>query len=157
MPIFEAAYSGMPIVATNWSGHLDFLTGPFLEKGKIKNKRLFAKVDYDLKPIPSHAVWKGVLMEGSEWAYPKPASLRKQMRSVYKNHGMYKKWALSLRDHLHKTHSEDEVYKKMRRAIFSSTYTESDLVMIEEYASHAKKERKERAVWKKEMAQIIKL
>ena len=28
LPIFEAAYSAMPVVATNWSGHLDFLCFP---------------------------------------------------------------------------------------------------------------------------------
>ena len=157
LPIFEAAYSGLPIVATDWSGHLDFLTAPFLEKGKIRNKKLFAKVDYDLKPISKEAIWPGVLMEGSEWAYPKAPSLRKQMRSVYKNHGMYRKWSSSLRDHITKTHAEEEIFKKMRRAIFSSTYTEQDLDSIEEYSAEAAIQEKERLEWAKEMAQIIKL
>ena len=34
LPIFEAAYCGLPVIATDWSGHLDFLTGK--QKGKVK-------------------------------------------------------------------------------------------------------------------------
>ena len=79
------------------------------------------------------------------------------MRSVYKNHGMYRKWSSSLRDHITKTHAEEEIFKKMRRAIFSNTYTEQDLDSIEEYSAEAAKQEKERLEWAKEMAQIIKL
>ena len=28
LPIFEAAYSGLPVVAPAWSGHVDFLYAP---------------------------------------------------------------------------------------------------------------------------------
>ena len=28
LPLFEAAYSGMPVLAPDWSGHLDFLYMP---------------------------------------------------------------------------------------------------------------------------------
>ena len=36
LPLFEAAYSGLPVVATDWSGHLDFLYKPVKTKGKEK-------------------------------------------------------------------------------------------------------------------------
>ena len=32
LPIFEAAYSGMPVIAPDWSGHVDFLYMPKKEK-----------------------------------------------------------------------------------------------------------------------------
>lgn len=117
LPIFEAAYNGMPVVATNWSGHLDFLVGEIRENNKLKEKKLFAKIDYDLKEIPKSIVWDKILVEGSQWAFPKPASFKSQARKVYKNYGMYKKWALTLQDKLQKTHSKEVVLKKMSEAL----------------------------------------
>ena len=49
LPIFEAAYCGLPVVATDWSGHCDFLYKP--TKTKNKKQKLtahFARVEYDL-------------------------------------------------------------------------------------------------------------
>jgi len=36
LPLFEAAYNGLPIIAPNWSGHVDFL---FAERKIRKNKK----------------------------------------------------------------------------------------------------------------------
>tara|TARA_A100000164_G_C21935935_1_gene788052 strand:- start:2126 stop:3406 length:1281 start_codon:yes stop_codon:yes gene_type:complete len=117
LPIFEAAYSGMPIVATDWSAHLDFLSADYRENGKVKNKKLFAKVDYELKPINKEAVWKDILEEGSQWAYPVGMSFRRQIRNVYKNFGMYQKWASVLKESLNNTHEEGKILQQMHDAI----------------------------------------
>lgn len=117
LPLFEAAYSGLPVIAPDWSGHLDFLTAPFREGGKTKQKKLFAKVDYELQEIPAGVVWKDILVEGSKWAIPNKASFKKQLRSVYKNHGMYKKWSASLRDSIRENYTFEAVTEKMRKAI----------------------------------------
>ena len=55
LPIFEAAYSGLPVVAPAWSGHVDFLT-PYsvLLPGQVK------------KVHPS-VVWENVILPESEW------------------------------------------------------------------------------------------
>ncbi len=92
LPIYEAAYNQLPVIATDWSGHLDFLT---LRSGKKKEK-LFAAVKYDLNKIPQHAVWKGVLHEDSKWAYVFNPDAKKKMRSVFKNYGSWKKKAKKL-------------------------------------------------------------
>tara|TARA_Y100000310_G_C20687249_1_gene819875 strand:+ start:2464 stop:3756 length:1293 start_codon:yes stop_codon:yes gene_type:complete len=119
LPIFEAAYSGLPILATDWSGHLDFLEGKVKNKknGKVKNKKLFAKVDYKLKEIDKSVVWKDILIEGAQWAYPEEISFRKQLSNVKKNYGMYKKWAKMLQEQLLESHSLEKVLKKMESAI----------------------------------------
>ena len=117
LPIFEAAYSGMPIVATDWSGHLDFLVGKTKINNKLKEKKLFCKVDYELKEIQKEAVWGDILVEGSKWAFPRHNSFMKQMRNIYKNYGMYKSWAQTLKKNLHETHSESEILRKMKSAI----------------------------------------
>ena len=117
LPIFEAAYSGLPVIATDWSAHLDFLSAPYKEGGKIKDKKLFARVDYNLGPIPQHVVWKDILVEGSQWAYPTEVSVKVKMRKVYENHGMYSKWATALKTKVLETHSEDRVREKMYSAL----------------------------------------
>lgn len=119
LPIFEAAYSGLPVVATDWSAHLDFLTGEIKENGKMKTKKLFAKVDYTLAKIPDQVAWKSVLTEDSMWAYVNPSSFKSQMRKMYKNHGMYKKWAVALQSQILESHSEESVYNQMADTILS--------------------------------------
>ena len=78
LPIFEAAYSGLPVVATGWSGQLDFLVD---EKGKCQ----FYNVAFDLQPVQKEVVWKGVLIENSMWAFPRETSAKEQMRLCYEN------------------------------------------------------------------------
>ena len=100
LPLFEAAYSGLPIIASGWSGHVDFLYAPVKTKSKKnKDKEVkrphFADVDYTLGPIPKEAVWPGVLEEGSMWAYPTEGSYKIRLRQVRKN---YDKWLKKAKD-----------------------------------------------------------
>ena len=78
LPIFEAAYSGLPVVSTGWSGQLDFLVD---EKGKEN----FYSVGFDLQPIPKEVVWKDVIPEGTMWAYPREQSAKEKMRACYED------------------------------------------------------------------------
>ncbi len=89
-PMFEAAYNELPVVATDWSGHLDFLT---IKDQQGKDKKLFAKVDYELKPIMQEHAWKGILEPGTSWAYPSSVSFKNKMREVYKDYSRFKSWA----------------------------------------------------------------
>tara|TARA_R110002110_G_scaffold242539_3_gene458942 strand:- start:198 stop:725 length:528 start_codon:yes stop_codon:yes gene_type:complete len=77
LPIFEAAYSGMPVVATGWSGQLDFLVD---EQGTEH----FYNVAFDLQPVQEHIVWENVIIKESMWAYPREQSAKTQMRLCYK-------------------------------------------------------------------------
>ena len=97
LPLFEAAYSGLPILATDWSGHIDFLYKPTKNKqGKVKSRPHFAKVDYDLQPVSPDSVWEGVIEKHSKWAYPKQGSYKMKLREMYKENGRYKSQAKKL-------------------------------------------------------------
>lgn len=113
LPIFEAAYSGMPIVATDWSGHLDFLTGKIKENKKLKTKKLFAKIDYQVGEVPDNLLWPGVIDKGSRWAIVKERSFKQQVRKVYKNYSIYKRWAKALQSELLNSHKEELIYNKL--------------------------------------------
>jgi hypothetical protein len=111
LPLFEAAYCGLPVVATDWSGHLDFLYKPTKDKkGKTKPRAHFAKIDYDLQPIPPGAVWDGVLQRDSMWAYPKQGSYKMKLREVYKDHKRFKSQAKKLQKWVSKEFRAESQY-----------------------------------------------
>jgi glycosyltransferase involved in cell wall biosynthesis len=92
LPLFEAAYHGLPVIAPEWSGHLDFLCMPVKDKKskKEKVKAMFTKVDYQLAPIPQEAVWDGVLQADSMWCYADQGSYKMKLREM-KNKYSHKK------------------------------------------------------------------
>ena len=75
-------------------------------------------MDYDLKDVPAAAVWKDIIVEGSQWAYPKKESFKKKIRSLYKDYGMYKKWSSQLQEHIVDSYEESQILNKMRVSIF---------------------------------------
>ena len=114
LPLFEAAYSGLPVLATDWSGHLDFLYMPVKDKkGKEKLKPYFARVDYNLQPVSQDAVWEGVIETNSLWAYAQQGSYKMKLREVYKDHGRYKSQAKKLQKWILNTFTEDDQYAQL--------------------------------------------
>tara|TARA_R100000008_G_scaffold35346_1_gene20043 strand:+ start:3607 stop:4848 length:1242 start_codon:yes stop_codon:yes gene_type:complete len=133
LPLFEAAYNGMPVVAPAWSGHCDFLFAPVKKKGsnKTKIRPLFAKVDYDLKPIQKEAVWKGVLQPDSMWCYARETSYKRKLREVYKSHSMFVGHAKKLKKHLNSNFTNQIMYSNFVNAMASkNTSAEDSLVMV---------------------------
>ena len=120
LPLFEAAYNALPIIAPDWSGHLDFLYMPTEhKKGKIKQKPQFAKVDYDISPIFKEAVWDGVLHKDSMWCYPKQGSYKMRLREIYKDHSRFKSQAKKLQKWILENFEEKKQYDKMAESILS--------------------------------------
>ena len=99
LPIFEAAYSGLPVLAPEWSGHIDFLFAPKKDKKtkKEKMKPHFARVKYDVAPVQDHVVWQGVIDKDSMWCYPQQGSYKMKLREMYKEYGRFKKHAKDLK------------------------------------------------------------
>jgi hypothetical protein len=88
LPMFDAAISGLPIIAPAWSSYVDFLYAPKKVKdGKDKMKPHFTKIDFDLQNVQKEAVWDGVIQKDSKWCFVKDHSVRNAMREVYKNYG----------------------------------------------------------------------
>lgn len=127
-PLFEAAYSELPVIATDWSGHLDFLT---MKDEQGKDKKMFAKVDYELKPIDQAHVWQGVLEAGTSWAYPNAGSLKSRMREVYKDYGRFKSWSKKLNVWVRSEFTEEKVYDKFVSIINKNSSIE-ELLSLED-------------------------
>jgi glycosyltransferase involved in cell wall biosynthesis len=107
----EAAGCGMPVITPNWSGPIDFLYAPVKQKdGKTKNKALFTKINYDIKPVQKEAVWDGVLVPDSQWAFPTLASYQNCLREVYEKYDMKKSMAVKLQKHILESFTEEKQY-----------------------------------------------
>ena len=111
LPIFEAAYSEMPIIAPGWSGHLDFLVN------KKTGKSEFYNVEYDIQPIAEHVLWDGVIIKESMWAYPREHSAKQKMRECFANFKEAKTTAVKLSKRLHKNLSEENQNAQMVAAV----------------------------------------
>ena len=99
-----------------------------------KNKKLFARIDYELENIPPEHLWKDVLEKGAKWAQIKEASFKKQLRKVFQNHGMYKKWATALKEHINKTHSEEKINSQIINSIVPKLHiTEKTISKMQGY------------------------
>ena len=111
LPLFEAAYYGLPVIATEWSGHLDFLYKPVKTKsGRTKFKHMFSKINYELKAVQKEAIWKGVIPEGSKWAFPEDTSVKNNLSEVYKDLGRFKKRSAELEKWICKEFTEEKIY-----------------------------------------------
>jgi len=101
LPIFEATYSGLPVVATGWSGQLDFLVD-------AEGKEQFYNVAFDLQPVQKEVVWDGVIVPDSMWAYPREGSAKQQMRGCFENNTKREDYAKQL----HERFSEQAMYEQ---------------------------------------------
>jgi glycosyltransferase involved in cell wall biosynthesis len=84
-PLLEASVSGKPVIASGWSGHLDFL-----------DKENAVLVGGELKPIHESSVWDGVLIRESTWFAPDMNQAANALYAVYKNYGQFKRRAAVL-------------------------------------------------------------
>jgi glycosyltransferase involved in cell wall biosynthesis len=126
LPIFEAAYSGMPVVTVGWSGQCDYL---FDEVGKEN----FYNVAYDIQPIQEEAVWDGVLQKDSMWSFARKESAKQQMRAclndVIDNNTNSCEYANNLKERF----SEDKMYNMFAESVLRAcgdTQQDSKVVVL---------------------------
>lgn len=86
LPILEASASGLPVIATNWSGHLDFL-----------NKGKWIKVNYELKDIDSSLLAnKNIFVQGAKWAEPIESDAKRKLLKFREKPELPTEWAKEL-------------------------------------------------------------
>ena len=129
LPMFEAACQGLPVIAPNWSGQLDYMVTDVTTKSKRKKKTkakfLGGKVDYGLAQIQPEAVWDDVLIAESSWCFPKEKSYKRTLREVYKNHTRFLGQARKLQTSINEKFSEENQNKKFVQSVLNSMETTS--------------------------------
>ena len=118
LPLFEAAYSGLPVVATGWSGQLDFLVD---EEGYDR----FYNVSFDIQPVQESVVWEGVIVKDSMWAYARGQSAKEKMRDRYEDtntEGKFHKYA----EELHERFGKEKMYANFVRSVYGEDIVDFD-------------------------------
>lgn len=115
LPFFEAASSGLPVIAPDWSGHMDFMS--VTDKRNGKQNPLFSTVDYTLQNVQQEAVWDGVIQADSQWAFPEESSFKRRLREIRKDYDVAKKTANKLKKHVRKSFTEEGQFAQFVEAI----------------------------------------
>lgn len=128
LPIFEAAYNGLPVIAPDWSGQSDYLHMKVKnKKGKSKVKPMFSKVNYTLGNIQESARWPAVLQEESKWCYPEAGSYKKCLREIYKDYGRFKKQARQLEKWIRSEFEEEKQHKLFAEKVLGEKIVNIDI------------------------------
>jgi len=98
LPLLEAAASGLPVMATNWSGHLDFL-----------NKGKFLKVQYQLADVHRSRIDNRIFVPGTKWAEPLEHDAKRRLSKFREQPDMPTKWAQDLKKILVKEYSQESI------------------------------------------------
>lgn len=98
LPLLEAASAGVPIIATNWSGHLEFL-----------NKIKFIGVDYNLEPVHQSRIDNRIFMNGSKWAQVSEEDFKRKIKKFKSNHSLPTQWAKESTKKIHDIYKFDSI------------------------------------------------
>ena len=104
LPLLESCASGLPVIATNWSAHLDYLG-----KGK------FIPIDFDLKEVHASRVDNHIFMKSFRWAEAKESDFKTKIKKFRKNSKIPRGWAKDL---------QEKVKKEFSQKAISSLYEE---------------------------------
>jgi len=128
LPMFEAAYNGLPLITVTWSGQMDFICRPN-KKGKTFPR--VHRVDYDLKPVQKEAVWPGVIEEDSLWAFAREASYKRAIRAAMEKEIHSRAEAAALQKYIKEKFTKENQYKQFIQAMgITDTLEKVDYVFI---------------------------
>jgi hypothetical protein len=99
-PLLEATVSEKPVIASGWSGQVDFLHPDYS-----------TLLPGQLKPVHKTAQWKGVINEGTQWFYVDYKIAEKVLRDVYTSYDSYIPLAKKQADYSINTFNMDNMTK----------------------------------------------
>ena len=103
LPLYEAAREGLPVITIGWSGQLDFL--------HHNGKDYFEKVEFTLGPVQQEAVWDGVIVADSMWAYADESSYKNALRSLIQDPETARERAAELKVIIETEFSDEKLYE----------------------------------------------
>ena len=101
LPLLEAASSGLPVMATKWSGHMDFL-------GNIK----FSGFDYKLEEIHPSRIDDNIFVRGAKWAQPVEEDVISRLVKIKKSYKVPKSWAESGKEYINSNFNQNKIFEK---------------------------------------------
>ena len=99
LPVFEAAASGLVVIAPAWSGQVDFLSST----GKDP---LFVPIEHTLDNVKSSAAWPGVINETAQWCYVSKEAFEESVSDSIENYDAHQQRAVKLSKAIKKRFTE---------------------------------------------------
>lgn len=106
LPILEAAASGLPVIATNWSGHLDFM-----------NKGKFINVAHTLSPVHKSRVDGNIFMPNAKWANASEQDFKQRIQKFKSSSTIPREWATDLQKKIHDGFSFEKICEHYDRVL----------------------------------------
>jgi glycosyltransferase involved in cell wall biosynthesis len=108
LPLLEAAVCGLPVLATGWSAHNEFLS-----KGK------YMKVDYALGEVHASRHDGQIYLPGFKWANPAESDVKRKLTRFCEDPSVPQKWAKDLATTLRASHSFGSISEQYSEAFDS--------------------------------------
>ena len=125
LPMFESAYSGLPVIAPAYSGHQDFLCIETQTKaGRKKRQTYYEKVPVDIATVQPNSLMEGIITSEMKWGYPQEAKFKRAMRSVYENISTKEKTAAILQNYIKETFTEEIQNAKICESVWEAANNE---------------------------------
>ena len=105
-PMLEASCCDLPVIASKWSGHMDFLTD---------SDSLL--INGFLKEVPKSALWKPIIVEPGKWFNVNEADVKRKLRTFYKKHRLIKKKARRLGKNNRRKYSLAKMAEKFNKIL----------------------------------------
>lgn len=101
LPHLEAAASGLPVIATDWSAHTEFL-----------NLGNWIKVNYELQPVHESRMDNEIFFSGQKWAQPLEKDFKEKISKFRKSHELYLPHAVELSKLIQEKYCWQEIKKR---------------------------------------------
>jgi len=101
-PLLEFSLTGKPIIASGWSGHLDFL-----------NKEFTTLVGGGLHNVDKSAVQKGLIIEQAQWFQANEAEVGRSLKNVFEKYKKYEELGKRQRHYAKTNFSVDKMAEKL--------------------------------------------
>lgn len=106
LPLLEQAVCGKPIIATNWSGHTEFL-----------NRGKWLPVEYKVATIHPSRVDNKIFMPTAQWAFPSEQAFKKRVLKFLESPELPARWASDLASVVFKEYSVTSCHARLSEAI----------------------------------------
>ena len=101
-PLLEFSLTGKPIIASGWSGHLDFL-----------NKEFVTLVSGGLHNVDKSAAQKGLIIEQAQWFQANEAEVGRSLKNVFEKYKKYEELGKRQRHYAKTNFSIDKMAEKL--------------------------------------------
>ena len=98
LPILEAAACDLPVIATNWSGHLDFM-----------NLGKFVKLESQLVDVHQSKIDNFIFTPGMKWASVSEPEFKKKVSKFRDSSLVPKEWAVDLGKKVRENYSQAKI------------------------------------------------